>query len=183
MSVLVFLTNTLFFVLVAAALLRAWLNFLRIAMWSQPGPFVLALTDWMIKPLRQGLPSSWQRFRWDVASLVCAALLVLLQALVLVGLGAFGAERSGLGPLFLMALPVLALKILLVSALQLWLYLMLAYAILSWVQPHSPALDWLSRTLEPVIHPVRRMVPRIGGVDLSPLVVVVGLQVALMALG
>lgn len=183
MSVVVFLIDTLFFVLVAASVLRAWLNFLRIAMWSQPGPFVLALTDWMVKPLRRGLPRSWLGSRWDVASLVAAALLALLQALALVGLGAWGAERSGLGPFVLMALPVLASKLLLVVTLQLSLYLLLAYAVLSWVQPLSPTLEWLARTVGPVLTPIRRIVPTVGGVDLSPLLLVVVLQVALMALG
>lgn len=83
MSIFVFLIDTLFFVLVAAALLRAWLNMARVAMWQQPGPFVLALTDWLVKPLRRGLPGAWQRSRWDVASMVAACLLVLLHAFAL----------------------------------------------------------------------------------------------------
>lgn len=183
MSVFVFLVNTLFFVFVAAALLRAWLNFLRIAMWRQPGPFVLAVTDWMVKPLRRGLPDSWRNSRWDVASLVSAILLALLQALILIGLGGWGLERPGVGPLVLMALPVLALKILLVSVFQLSLYVTLAYAILSWLQPQSVGWSWLDQVLGPVLRFVRRFVPLVGGVDLSSLVLVVLLQIGLVVLG
>jgi YggT family protein len=183
MSVFLFLVNTLFFVLVAAALLRAWLNFLRIAMWRQPGPFVLALTDWMVKPLRRGLPDSWRSSRRDLASLVTAVLLALLQALVLVSAGAWGSGQSGLGPVALMALPALALKILLVAVFKVSLYLTLGYAILSWVQPHSPVWAWLDQVVGPVLGFIRRFVPLVGGVDLSPVVLVLLLQIASMVLG
>ena len=183
MSIVVFLIDTLFFVLVAAALLRAWLNAARIAMWQQPGPFVLAVTDWLVKPLRRGLPAGWQRSRWDVASLFAAAVLALLHASALVGLGVFGGAVQGMGPALLMALPVLAVKILLKAVLQTLLYLALAYAVLSWVQPHAPVLGWLQRLLSPLLQPIRRFVPLVGGVDLSALVFVVLLQTGLMLLG
>ena len=90
MNVLVFLLDTLFFCLISAALLRAWLNVSRISMVQQPGPFVMALTDWLVRPLRRGMPPAWQRSRWDSASLIAAALLALLQAFVWVGLGSRG---------------------------------------------------------------------------------------------
>jgi YggT family protein len=180
MSIVVFLIDTLFFVLVAAALLRAWLNAARIAMWQQPGPFVLAVTDWLVKPLRRGLPAGWQRSRWDVASLFAAVVLALLQASALVGLGGAG---QGMGPALLMALPVLAVKILLKAVLQTLFYLALAYAVLSWVQPHAPVLGWLQRLLGPLLQPIRRCIPLVGGVDLSVLLFVVLLQIGLMLLG
>lgn len=176
MTVLVFLIDTLFFVLLAAALLRAWLNAARIAMWQQPGPFLLAVTDWLVKPLRRGLPGAWQRSRWDVASLLAAGILALLHASVLAGLG--GAGQVGMW----VFLPVLAVKILLKSALQTLLYLALAYAVLSWIQPHAPVLGWLQRLLGPLLKPIRRFVPLVGGVDLSALVFVLLLQVGLMLL-
>lgn len=180
MNVLVFLIDTLFFVLVAAALLRAWLNAARIAMWQQPGPFLLAVTDWLVKPLRLGLPAAWQRSRWDVASVVAAGLLALVYAVVLTGL-----LHGGMGPLAASGwvVPLLALRFLLATALKTLLYLTLAYAILSWVQPHAALMGWLHRLLSPVLQPLQRVVPRIGGVDLSALVLVLLLQVGLMVLG
>ena len=54
--ILDFLLETAFFVLIAAALLRAWMNWLRVSMFAQPGSFVMALTDWLVKPLRRTLP-------------------------------------------------------------------------------------------------------------------------------
>ncbi|MNR68041.1 YGGT family protein [compost metagenome] len=61
--------------------------------------------------------------------------------------------------------------------------LLLAYAVLSWVQPHSPVLVTLDRLCAPILRPVRRVVPMVGGVDLSVLVLVILLQVGLMLLG
>lgn len=183
MTIVVFLIDTLFFVLVAAALLRAWLNAARIAMWQQPGPFLLALTDWLVKPLRRGLPSVWQRSRWDVASLFAATLMAGLHATVLVYMGSFSLTGSGVLPALLMAVPAIALKLLLKAMLQTLLYLTLAYAVLSWLQPHAPVLFWLQRLLGPILQPIQRRIPLVGGVDLSALVFVVLLQIGLMALG
>jgi len=182
MSILAFVLDTVFFFLVAAALLRAWLNAVRINMSQQPGPLLLALTDWLVQPLRKGFPRAWMRTRWDVASLMAACLLALVNAAVWVGLG-WGVSTHGIGGVFVLALPVLALKILLKSGLQTLLYLTLGHAILSWVQPLAPAYGWLSRLLMPLLSPIRRWVPLVGGVDLSALVLVLLVQIVLMLLG
>ena len=187
MSVLIFLLDTLFFFLVAAALLRAWLNGARISMAQQPGPFLMALTDWLIKPLRRGLPVAMQRSRWDVASLVAAALLALAYAGLWLGLvnamGGMSHMSVGGGPALLLALPVLALKFLLRTLLQGLLALLLVYALLSWVQPHAPIYSWLGRLVAPLLTPLRRVIPLVGGVDLSPLALILVLQIGLMLVG
>jgi YggT family protein len=54
------------------------------------------------------------------------------------------------------------------------------YAVLSWVQPQSPILETLDRLCGPILRPVRRVIPTIGGVDLSVLVLIILLQVGLM---
>ena len=61
--------------------------------------------------------------------------------------------------------------------------LVLVFAVLSWVQPGSPVLHVLGRLCEPLLRPLRRFIPLVGGVDLSPLAVVVLLQVGLIVLG
>ena len=61
--------------------------------------------------------------------------------------------------------------------------MLLVYAVLSWVQPGSPAMGMLDRLCSPVLKPVRRLLPPIGGVDLSVLVLIVLLQVGLILLG
>ena len=75
LRVLGFLLETVSYLLVGAALLRAYMNWLRINMSSQPGTFVMALTNWLVQPLRQVLPKALARSRLDSASLMAAALL------------------------------------------------------------------------------------------------------------
>lgn len=187
MQILYFLIDTVFFVLLASALLRVWLNGMRVSMTQQPGVFVMAVTDWLVMPLRRMLPVAAQRSRWDVASLIAAAVLCLIQAGVLLGMSGvlMGHTNSttALLPSAWAMVPFLAVKLLLRTAIQGLLWLVVGYAILSWVQPYSGAQALLSRLLDPVLAPLRRWVPTVGGVDLSALVLVLLLQVALMLLG
>jgi YggT family protein len=177
--ILAFLLETLFFLLIAAALLRAWMNWTRVNMSAQPGGFVMALTDWLVKPLRRRLPEKLVKSRIDWASVVAAAVLALVYALIsslLFGVSDFDAAGLGL-------LVVFALKLLLRIALQTMMILVIGFAILSWVQPGSPAYGLLGRLTEPLLQPFRRIVPTIGGVDLSALALIVVLQIGLMILG
>lgn len=173
-----FLLETLFFVLIAAALLRAWMNWVRVNLRVQPGSFVMALTDWLVKPLRRTLPKALTQSRIDWASVVAAALLALAYALLWGLLSGLDLSPMAFGGLLLFAL-----KMLLRVALQTLLVLVLGYAILSWVQPGSPAYGLLARLTEPVLSPLRRVVPLIGGVDLSALALLLLLQIGLMVLG
>jgi YggT family protein len=184
MNVLMFLLDLVFLLLIGACLLRAWLNHARISMAQQPGPFILAVSGWLVMPLRRLLPPAWQRSRWDVASVTAAVLLALVQAVLWqvilnIGMGIPGLEVS----LAWVTTVWLALKLLVVTALRLLMYLVLAQAVLSWVQPYSPVQGWLNRLLMPWLAPLRRVIPPVGGVDLSGLVLLVLIQVALMLIG
>lgn len=178
--ILSFLLETLFFVLMGAALLRAWMNRLRINMSAQPGYFVMAVTDWLVKPLRRVLPKALAQSRTDWASLLAALLLALVYALLWAAL--FGALLE-LFPAALPGLLLLALKMLVRVALQLAFIVVLVYAIISWLQPGSPMHGLLGRLAEPLLAPLRRVIPAIGGVDLSALVLLLLLQIGLMVLG
>ena len=180
-----FLLETAFFVLIAAALLRAWMNWLRISMIGQPGSFVMALTDWLIKPLRRALPKSLAQSRVDWASVLAAVLMALLYALLrglLVVLLVSSEGSMNVAPELLLELPLLALKMLVRVMLQTMFMLVLGYAILSWVQPGSMAYGLLARLTEPLLTPFRRVIPSIGGVDLSALVLLLALQIGMMIL-
>lgn len=187
MQILYFLIDTVFFVLVASALLRAWLNGTRISMTQQPGVFVMAVTDWLVMPLRRMLPVVVQRSRWDVASLIAATVLCLIQAVVLLGMSGVlmghSSPAAALLPSAWAMVPFLTVKLLLRTAIQGLLWLVVGYAILSWVQPYAGVQALLSRLLDPLLAPLRRWVPMVGGVDLSALALVLLLQVALMLLG
>ncbi|MBH2019186.1 YggT family protein [Polaromonas sp.] len=185
--ILAFLLETAFFVLIAAALLRAWMNWLRVSMIGQPGSFVMALTDWLVKPLRRALPKALIQSRAvDWASVLAAALMALAYALLwwlLFGL-LLGAPAGGtdFGLAAVLAMLLFAVKMLLRVALQTLFMLVLGYAVLSWVQPGSMAYGLLARLTEPLLTPFRRVIPSIGGVDLSALVLLVLLQIGMMML-
>lgn len=181
MRIVLFLLDTLFFLLIASALLRGWMNTRRLRMATQPGPFVIAVTDWLVKPVRRVLPRSWAQANVDWGSLLAAVVLALIHAALVYGLSAWmmagGHRLDGL------SIPWMALQFLLRTVLQGLMLLLLLYAILSWVQPFSPVIGTLGRLLDPLLAPVRRVVPRVGGVDLSVLVLLVLLQVGLMLIG
>lgn len=175
--IVAFLVESVFFVLMASALLRAYMNWLRINMSSQPGTFVMAVTDWLVKPLRRVLPKSMARARLDTASLLAAVLLSLLYSLLMAGLLGLGLAVLGL------AWPLMALQMLARVALQTMFFMVLGYALLSWLQPGSYAYGLLGRLVAPVLAPIRRVVPMLGGLDLSALVLLLLLQVGLMVIG
>jgi YggT family protein len=183
--VLSFLLETFFFVLIAAALLRAWMNWLRINMRGQPGIFVMAVTDWLVKPVRLALPKSVAQSKIDWASLLAAGLFALIYGLVwlllfTVILGGMG--LAALDPIMLLSVLGFALKMLLRVALQTMMILVIGFAILSWVQPGSPAYGLLGRLTEPLLAPLRRVIPSVGGIDLSAIALIIALQIGLMVL-
>ena len=152
-------------------LLRLYMQYQRIAMSARSGnplgPFIFALTDWLILPLRKVIPPIG---RLDMASLV-GAFVVLLVQYILLWLLAGG--QGGLA-----TIPVLALFGLARLALTGLSGLVIVYAVLSWVQADSVLAGMVARLVAPMLQPIRRVLPLVGGIDLSPLVLLVLLQVA-----
>ena len=183
--VLSFLLETFFFVLIAAALLRAWMNWTRVNMRGQPGVFVMAVTDWLVKPIRLALPKTVAQSKIDWASLSVALIFALIYGLVWVLLFTVILGDMGLAsidPVMLISILLFSLKMLLRVALQTIMILVIGFAILSWVQPASPAYALLGRLTEPLLAPLRRVVPSLGGIDLSAIVLIVALQIGLIVL-
>jgi len=159
-----------------ACLLRLYMQHQRIPMSARSGNplgrFIFALTDWLVLPLRRVVPAVG---RWDLASLVAAYALMLLQFLLLWLLA--GAD----GGLF--AVPILALFGVLRMAISGLTGIVIVYAVLSWVPSQSPLSDLIGRLCAPPLTPIRRVIPLVGGVDLSPLALLVLLQIASILLG
>ena len=82
----------------------------------------------------------------------------------------------------LAGLLLFAVKMLLRVALQAAFIVVLAFAIVSWLQPGSTMYGLLGRLAEPLLAPLRRIIPTLGGVDLSALVLLLLLQIGLMVL-
>jgi YggT family protein len=168
-----FLLDVVGGLLTGACLLRLYMQWQRVPFSNPVGGLVFALTDWLIMPLRRMIPPAG---RWDVSSLVAAMLVQLVQyALLTLLLGAGSAW---------VWLPWLALFGLLRVAVSGLIGLLIVYAVLSWVQGgRSPLADVIARLCEPVLRPFRRVIPLMGGFDLSPLVALVVLQVVMIVLG
>jgi YggT family protein len=154
-----------------ACLLRLYMQYQRIGFGNPVGRFVFALTDWLVLPLRKVIPAAG---RIDTASLVAAYLLELAQFALLWLLF----SRSG----GLELLPVLALFGLARLVISGLMGLVIIYAILSWVQADSPIADVIDRLCAPLLRPWRKLIPLVGGIDLSPLVFLVVLQVCAIVL-
>jgi YggT family protein len=127
---------------------------------------VFALTDWLVLPLRKVLPAVG---KVDTASVLAVYLVELAQFALLWLIAGRG---SGLEMLPLLA--VFGVVRLVISGLT---GLVIVYAILSWVQADSPIAAVIDRLCAPLLRPWRKLVPLVGGIDLSPLVFLVILQV------
>jgi YggT family protein len=176
-NALAYLIDVFFGLFTYALLLRFLMQFMRAPFRNPLGQAVMALTDWIVKPLRKVLPG-YRGVDW--ASLVAAFVFQFawLFALQLAFGRAFALLGIGLAFLFL------ATIIALVKAL-LWLVIVVVFAqaILSWVAPDGPVAGVLNALTFPLLRPVRRVVPPIGGtLDLSPLIVIVIAQLLLITL-
>lgn len=152
-------------------LLRLYMQYQRVPFGNPVGRFVFALTDWIVLPLRRVLPAVR---RVDTASLVAAYLFQLAQVAIL-WLLAGGAGGGAMVPV----LALFELARLAVSALT---ALVIIYAVLSWVNADSPMADVVDRLAAPLLRPWRRLIPLVGGIDLSPLAFLVALQVVAIVL-
>lgn len=172
---LIFLVETFLGLFALALLLRFYLQLFRAPPRNQLSQFLAAVTDFAVIPARRVIPGLWGV---DMATLVLAWLTeVLLQLLVLTLKGyalgsAIGVELVAIG-LFA------AVKVLKVS-IYILMVAVIAQAVLSWVNPYSPAAPILDALTRPFLRPLRRRIPPIANVDLSPLFVLVLCQLALM---
>ncbi len=170
------LLEVVFGILSGVCLLRLYMQYQRIPMSARSGNplgrFVFALTDWIVLPLRRVLPSMGAL---DTASLVAAFLLQLTQ------FGLLWLLAGATGGLF--AVPILAAFGLMRMAISGMTGAIIVYAVLSWVSSQSVMADIIERLVAPLLMPIRRVLPLVGGIDLSPLVLLVILQIAAIVLG
>lgn len=167
-----FLLDVIVGLLGGACLLRLYMQYQRVPFGNPLGRFVFAVTDWIVMPLRRIVPSYK---RLDLASVIAAWLLVMAKFLLLWLL---------IGSLArLPVLPLVSFVGLLQLAVSGLTALLVVYAVLSWVpNASSMLLDLIGRLAEPLMRPLRRHIPLVGGVDLSPLAAIVLLQVLAIVL-
>jgi YggT family protein len=158
-------------------LARFHFQWLRVPFRNPIGEFVVAATNWIVRPARRVVP--------PLAGLDFATLLasLLLQVLALYLYGAIAGGGLGTEPGRMIAVLVVGAAFdLLRFSLYILIFAVLVQAVLSWVNPHSPVQPLFDAMARPFLRPLRRVIPLLGNVDLSPLVLLVLLQIALIAL-
>jgi YggT family protein len=164
-----FIVGTLLQVLlVMVFLLRVLLPLARADSRNQLSQAVIRLTNPLVLPLRRVLPPIG---KIDTASI---AALIIVQAAAIATLWLLGAYHIPTPGVFL----YVVFLTLLTTVIRFYIFALILYVILSWIAPgtYSPAAALLDSLCEPVLRPVRRVIPPLGGIDLSSLFVIIGLQ-------
>ncbi len=169
----VFLIQTLFGLYILAVMLRFLLQWVRADFYNPVSQFLVKVTNPPLKPLRRVIPGFWGI---DVAAVVLMLLLQMLE-LFLVGL-VVGQRFHPVGVL------VMSVGELLSLAVYVFIVAIIIQIILSWIQPgaYNPVIGLVNRLAEPLLAPARRLIPPIAGLDLSPLAVLILLQLTLILL-
>jgi len=166
-SIVGLIVDTIAGILGGILMLRFWMQAVRVRPPMSFAQFMFQSTDWLVKPLRRLLPGVGG---YDWASLVGAFLVIM------VGMALDLAMAMNLNP---QALIVLSLLRLVEWALYGLMGLLLIEVIFSWVNPHAPLAPLVRALNEPMMRPLRRVIPPLGGIDFSPIVAFLLLRIAL----
>jgi YggT family protein len=166
-SIFTLIIDTIAGIFGGVLLLRFWMQVVRVRPPASIGQFTFQLTDWMVRPLRRLLPGVGG---YDWASMVGAILVIVLATAIDL------LVSSRFSPEYLLLLSILRFFE--------WVFyglmgLIIIEAVFSWVNPHAPLAPFVRALNDPLMRPLRRIVPPIGSVDLTPLVALLLLQIGL----
>ena len=173
-QILIFLLDTLLGLFSLALLLRFFMQLLRAPYRNPLSQFLVALTDFIVRPARRVIPGY---SGMDLSTLLLAWLaqcILLAGVLMLQGYefrSTIGIAITGLALLGLIEIIKMTLYIILVAVIM--------QAVLSWFNPHTPFAPMLDSFTRPFLGVIRKRIPPIGNVDLSPLFVLVIIQLLL----
>ena len=169
-----FVLDALFNLFILVALVRFWMQAFR-APWRNPlAQFTMALTDWAVKPLRRVIPGV---FNLDWSSLVVAwGFEFLLQVLLVLLAGGSLADNPAIFSVILFLSFVKLVRL----SVYIFMGAIIIQAVLSWVNPYHPVTPFFNALATPFLKPFQKAVPPIGGVDITPVLVLICLQLLLM---
>jgi YggT family protein len=183
LDILIFLIHTVVGLFAFGLMLRFFLQLFRAPVRNPLSTFVAEITNWIVVPARRIVPGLWGL---DLATLLLAWLAVLVQMVAVVLLSGHGPsagpEQEAVQAVlsWLRPLAVLAAIQLVKISLYIVMIAVLAQAVLSWVAPYSPAMPVLNSLSRPFLRIFQRRIKPVGNVDLSPLFVLVIIQILLM---
>ncbi len=168
-NALFYLVSTLFEVYMWIIMLRILLQMVRADFYNPISQLIWQFTQPLLRPVQSLLPKVRQ---WDLAAIALLVVVALAYINAIAAITGYGDRYGGLDSL----LP--AFWKLITMALNLYTFSLVIQAVLSWVGPgvNNPAGSILWSINEPLLRPVRRVIPPFSGLDLSPLVVIVLLQ-------
>lgn len=169
-GILTLIVGTVAAIVGGVMLLRFWMQALRMRPPASIAQFVFRVSDWLILPLRRVLPGVGG---YDWPCLIGAYLIALVATAV---------EMLAISPFPFQMLLLLALLRLLQWAFYGLMGLLIIEAVFSWVNPNAPLAPLVRALNEPLLRPLRRIIPLVGNIDLSPLAALLLLQVMLQVL-
>lgn len=167
MSASFFLVDTFFNLYLMVVILRLWLQFVRADFYNPFSQFVVKATQPVVAPLRRIIPSMGA---FDSATFVFA-LLIACSKITVISLFFSNAAFNPLAVLIIGSITLLK------QFLSLIFWMLILRAILSWVSQGGNPFEYvLSQLTEPLLAPIRRIIPPLGGLDLSVLIAIIALQ-------
>jgi len=169
-----YLIGTLLDLYITAVMLRLLLQWVRADFYNPVCQFLVTVTNPLLLPLRRVIPSIGR---------VDTAAVVLMLALEI--LGVWLVSRFASSPLNFSQVLLLSITKLLATLLMTYFFLIIAAVILSWVggRMRHPVIPLVFQLTEPVLRPIRKVIPPIAGFDLSPIFALIGIRFLLLLLG
>jgi len=166
-----FLIETIFGLYILLVMLRFLLQWARADFYNPVSQFIVKATQPPLKPLRKIIPGIGGL---DMAALLFMIVLKVVELWLVTGMMGLSLQIGGL--------LILSVADLLGLAINVFIFSILIQVIISWVNPgmYNPVMGLLHSLTEPLLGPARRVIPPISGLDLSPIVVIVVLQLASM---
>lgn len=166
-----FLIETIFGLYILLVMLRFLLQWARADFYNPVSQFIVKVTQPPLKPLRKIIPGIGGL---DMAALLLMIVLKVVELWLVTGMMGMSLQISGLA--------ILSIADLLGLAINVFIFSILIQVIISWVSPgmYNPVMGLLHSLTEPLLGPARRVIPPISGLDLSPIIVLIVLQLASM---
>jgi YggT family protein len=175
-QILLFILDTVCGFMTLALLVRFAMQWARVPFRNPLGQFIVAVTDWMVRPVRRLIPGL---FGLDMASLFLAWLWQVAYQGIALG---FTGVLLAVSPAPTLVVALLALLEVAKVGLYLVIGAVIVSAVFSWVNPYAPLAEVFNTLTRPLLRPFRRIIPPVGGVDLSPLALLLVLQIGLFVI-
>ncbi len=169
----IFLVQVIFGLYATLVVLRFLLQLTRADFYNPLSQFIVKATKPVLNPMRRIIPPVGGM---DTASIVLAWIVIAVEQLLIIAIKGFGFAP--------VAAMLLAIPELIALVINVFLFAIIIQVIISWINPgtYNPVVGLINSLTEPLIGPVRRRMPNMGGLDFSPMVVIIGLVLLEMLL-